>query len=447
LLKVVQGKVRFSNGDACKDIQDECLCGRFRRPASCKRQTEETKKRKQNILNFDAFKFHPRISAAIEASGYSIPTPIQVQAIPEIMQGHDLVGLAQTGTGKTAAYALPLLNRLVKKTGRKTRALIIAPTRELAEQIHQEVKRLGGKTNVRSLTLYGGVGINPQIQELKRGAEIIVACPGRLIDHIQRGNVNFSCLEALILDEADQMLDMGFIPDIKRILKHIPRDRQTLMFSATMRPEIKKLANEVLRHPVTVQIGDPAPATTVSHTHFPVPPTLKTPLLLKILSDTQFASMLIFTRTKHRARRLSDILLKAGYASTSLQGNLSQGRRQAALSGFRTGKFQILVATDIAARGIDVSGVSHVLNYDIPATAEAYIHRIGRTGRAERKGMAFNLVTGEDQGIMRSIDRFLGSLVERRTYTDFDYGASSSSKPGKVRHQTRPVKSIRRAVR
>ncbi|MFO7965575.1 MAG: DEAD/DEAH box helicase [Desulfobacterales bacterium] len=395
-------------------------------------------------MNFEDFKFHRGISAAVKGSGYSIPTPIQVQAIPAIMQNHDLIGLAQTGTGKTAAYALPLLNRLVNRTDRKPRALIIAPTRELAEQIHREVKRLGSKTHVRCLTLYGGVGLNPQIQELKRGAEIIIACPGRLIDHIQRGNINFSSLEILILDEADQMLDMGFMPDIRRILKHIPQNRQTLMFSATMRPEIKKLANEILRQPVTVQIGAPAPATTVRHTHFPVPLDLKTPLLLKILASTPFAAMLIFTRTKHRAKRLSDILLKAGYASTSLQGNLSQGRRQAALSGFRTGKYRILVATDIAARGIDVSGISHVLNYDIPATAEAYIHRIGRTGRAERKGMAFNLVTGEDQNIMRSIDRFLGSLVERRTFADFDYGALSPSKRGKEPRPTRPV--IRRTV-
>lgn len=398
-------------------------------------------------MNFADFKFHPGISTAIEACGYSIPTPIQVQAIPEIMLGHDLIGLAQTGTGKTAAYVLPLLNRLVKKANRKTRALIIAPTRELAEQIHQEVKRLAGKTNVRSLTLYGGVGLNPQIQGLKRGAEIIIACPGRLIDHIQRGNMNFSCLQALILDEADQMLDMGFIPDIRRILKHVPRERQTLMFSATMRPEIKKLANEVLRKPVTVQIGTSVPATTVSHTHFPVSPDLKTALLLKILANTRFASMLIFTRTKHRARRLSDILLKAGYASTSLQGNLSQSRRQAALSGFRTGKFQILVATDIAARGIDVSGVSHVLNYDVPATAEAYIHRIGRTGRAERKGMAYNLVTGEDRIIIRSIDRILGSQAERRTFTDFDYGVSTPLKPDNVPHPARPKRANRRTRR
>ena len=398
-------------------------------------------------MDFNRFNFHPRILAAIAASGYSIATPIQMRAIPKIMQGHDLIGLAQTGTGKTAAYALPLLNRLVHKPHRKTRALIIAPTRELAEQIHQDFKRLGNNTEARSLTLYGGVGLIPQIRELKKGAEIIIACPGRLIDHIQRGHVDFSCLDTLVVDEADQMLDMGFIPDIRRILTHIPRHRQTLMFSATMQPEIRELAGEMLRQPVTVQIGNPVPAATVSHTHFPVSQNLKTSLLLRILKNTPFGSMLIFTRTKHRAKRLSEILFKAGYDSTSLQGNLSQNRRQAALSGFRNGKFRILVATDIAARGIDVSSVSHVVNYDIPATAEAYIHRIGRTGRAERKGMAFNLVTGEDQVILRSIDRLLGTAVEHRTFSDFDYSALPHAKQGKVSRAPRPRKLIRKRAR
>jgi len=398
-------------------------------------------------LNFDHFHFHPGISAAVAAAGYSTPTPIQMQAIPKIMLGDDLIGLAQTGTGKTAAYALPLLNRLIGKIQRKPRVLIIAPTRELAEQIHQDFKQLGNNTDTRSLTLYGGVGLIPQIRELKNGADIIIACPGRLIDHIRRGNVDFSSLDALVLDEADRMLDMGFIHDIRQILSHIPRHRQTLMFSATMQPDIQQLANEILRHPVTIQIGASAPAATVSHTHFPVPQNLKTSLLLRILKNTLFGSMLIFTRTKHRAKRLNEILLKAGYDSTSLQGNLSQGRRQVALNGFRTGKFRILVATDIAARGIDVSRVSHVVNFDIPASAEDYIHRIGRTGRAERTGMAFNLVTSEDQVIMQSIDRILGSAVERRSFPDFDYAASTHPKLGKASSAARPMRAIPRAVR
>ncbi len=398
-------------------------------------------------MNFKDFQFHPSIAAGITAAGYATPTPIQIQAIPKVMQGDDLIGLAQTGTGKTAAYVLPLLNRLIKAKTRNIRALIVAPTRELAEQIHTDIQTLGKNTPLRSLTLYGGVSLNPQIKALKKGAEIIVACPGRLIDHINRGNMDFTSLEVLILDEADQMLDMGFIADIRRILKHIPRDRQSLMFSATMRPEIRQLANEVLRKPVTVQVGEPAPADTVSHTHFPVAQGLKTSLLLKILEDTTIGSVLVFTRTKHRAKRLSEVLLHAGYGSTSLQGNLSQGRRQAALNGFRTGKYQILVATDIAARGIDVSKVSHVVNYDIPATAEAYIHRIGRTGRAEQKGKAFNLVTSEDQVILKSIDRLLGALVERRIFPDFDYGTSIASKPKTGSYSTRPLKLHYKPVR
>lgn len=396
-------------------------------------------------MNFKEFQFHPTIEAGIAAAGYCTPTPIQIQAIPKIMQRRDLIGLAQTGTGKTAAYALPTLNRLIKSKNRNIRALVVAPTRELCDQIQQDFETLGGRTPLRSLTLYGGVGLNPQIRALRQGAEIIVACPGRLIDHIHRGNMDFSSLEVLVLDEADQMLDMGFIPDIRKILKYLPASRQSLLFSATMRKEIRLLTNEILRAPALVQVGQPAPADTVTHTHFPVSQSLKTPLLLKILQDTPFGSVLVFTRTKQRAKRLSEVLYNAGYGSTSLQGNLSQERRKAALSGFRSGKYKILVATDIAARGIDVSGVSHVVNYDIPYSAEAYIHRIGRTGRAEHKGKAFNLVTSEDQPILRSIDRLLGALVERRTFSDFDYGPADTVKRAEKHNAT--GRSDRRRLR
>jgi ATP-dependent RNA helicase RhlE len=378
-------------------------------------------------LNFVDFKLHPRITQAVAAAGYCTPTPIQIQAIPPVMQGEDVIGLAQTGNGITAAYVLPLLNRLLEISSREVRALVLAPTRELAEQIHQDVRKLGGSCGLRSTTLYGGVGLTPQKQKLEKGTEIVVACPGRLIDHIQRGHIGFASLEMLVLDEADQMLDMGFIPDIRRILKCLPKKRQTLLFSATMSQDIRQLADEMLYRPLMVQVAPPAPADTVRHTHFPVSQDRKTPLLLKILKDTQTASVLVFTRTKHRAKRLSEILAKAGYGSTSLQGNLSQNRRQAALDGFRSGKIQILVATDIAARGIDVSSVSHVVNFDVPDTTEAYIHRIGRTGRVARRGEAFNLVTTDDQAILRSIDKLLGSLVERRTLTDFDYGTPLSA--------------------
>jgi ATP-dependent RNA helicase RhlE len=398
-------------------------------------------------LDFKIFNFHPSIAAGITAAGFKKPTPIQAKAILPLMKGLDVMGLAQTGTGKTAAFALPLLNRLIDKKRGSIRAIIIAPTRELAEQIHQDINTLGSQTRLRCMTLYGGVGLNPQVQKLKKGVEIIVSCPGRLIDHINRGNVNLSSLEVLVLDEADQMLDMGFVPDIRRILKHIPRNRQTLMFSATMPDEIKRLAHEILCKPVLVQVGNTAPADTVSHLHFPVAQNLKTPLLLKILKDTKIGSVLVFTRTKHRAKRLSEVLSKAGYGSTSLQGNLSQGRRQAALNGFRSGKFQILVATDIAARGIDVSNVSHVVNYDVPSTPEAYIHRIGRTGRAEQIGKAFNLVTSDDSVIVRSINRILGSQVEHLTFPDFDYGQSVHLTSNKETRTKKLWKSHRKSFR
>ena len=398
-------------------------------------------------MNFKNFKLHQQILPGIKAAGYATPTPIQIKAIPEIIMGHDLIGLAQTGTGKTAAFVLPVLNRLLKAAAPSTRALILAPTRELADQIQQDISILGGKCGLRSLTLYGGVGIQPQINKLKKGVDIIVACPGRLIDHINRGHVDFSSLEMLIVDEADQLFDMGFIPDIRKILRHIPHDRQTLLFSATMRREIRQLADEILTKPVLVQVGSPAPADTVDHTHFPIQQELKTALLLKILKDTPFGAVLVFTRTKHRAKRLGEILHKAGFGATSLQGNLSQARRQAALSGFRSGKYQILVATDIAARGIDISGVSHVVNYDIPDTAEAYIHRIGRTGRAGQKGSAFNLVTREDSSTMKAIDKMFGGPVTRYRYPDFDYGIHDMPRSSPQLHHRMPGKWRRKMGR
>ena len=383
-------------------------------------------------MNFEEFKLHPRVQTGISAVGFTSPTPIQEKAIPPVMKGRDVLGLAQTGTGKTAAFALPILNRLMKGERRRVRALILAPTRELAEQIHQDIENLGKQTGLRSTTLYGGVSINPQISKLKQGAEIVVACPGRLLDHINQKTVNLSKLETLVLDEADHMFDMGFFPDIRRILRHLPQQRQTLLFSATMPDEIRRLAHDILDDPVTVQIGTAAPAETVSHAFFPVAHHLKTPLLLELLRHTDTRSVLVFTRTKHRAKRLGERLSKAGYRATSLQGNLSQGRRQAALDGFRGGKFNILVATDIAARGIDVSQVSHVINYDIPATPDAYIHRIGRTGRAARTGDAFTLITRDDNDMVRAIDRVLGFKTERRTLTGFDYDAVPPQNTGRI---------------
>jgi len=381
-------------------------------------------------MNFETFNFHPSIAAGVAAAGYETPTSIQDRAIPEVLKGRDVMGLAQTGTGKTAAFVLPILHRLVGSKRGGVRSLITAPTRELAEQIHHAVETLGRKTRIRSVSIYGGVGIHPQIQKLKH-ADVVVACPGRLLDHIGRHSIDLSGLKVLVIDEADQLFDMGFIPDIRRILTHLPMNRQTLLFAATMPREVRGLAKEILKDPAVVQVGVTAPADTVRHALYPVARHLKTALLLTLLGKTKTRSVLVFTRTKHRAEKLGRKLVAAGYRSTSLQGNLSQARRQAALDGFRAGKFQILVATDIAARGIDVTRISHVINYDIPSTPEAYIHRIGRTGRATRSGEAFTLVTGEDKAMVRAINRIIGSEVEQRTLSTFDYGSPSPDSDGR----------------
>ena len=392
-------------------------------------------------MEFQTFNLHSQVAAGVKAAGYTTPTPIQQQAIPPVMTGRDVMGLAQTGTGKTAAFVLPILHRLMQGERGRVRALIIAPTRELAEQIHDTITLLGRQTRLRSVTIYGGVGVNPQIEKLKRGVEIVVACPGRLLDHMSQATINLSKLEVLVLDEADQMFDMGFLPDIRRILKQIPHTRQTLLFSATMPDDIRRLAHDILVEPVTVQVGNTAPPVTVSHALYPVSQHLKTPLLMELLRHTDTESVLVFTRTKHRAKRLGEQLEKAGYKAASLQGNLSQNRRQAALDGFRDGTFQILVATDIAARGIDVSQVSHVINYDIPDTAEAYVHRIGRTGRAARTGDAFTLVTNEDTVMVRTIEKKLNAQLERRTVAGFDY---SVPPPHKDQEFARPPREPQR---
>jgi ATP-dependent RNA helicase RhlE len=374
-------------------------------------------------VTFSTFDFHPRVSAGVEALGFTEPTPIQQQSIPPILEGRDVMGLAQTGTGKTAAFALPILQRLMEGPRGRLRALVIAPTRELAEQIHEAFVALGGKTGLRSFTVYGGVGMGPQVNKLRGGAEIAVACPGRLLDHIQQRTADLSKIEVLVLDEADRMFDMGFLPGIRQILRHVPQERQTLLFSATMPSDVRRLAAEVLTRPVTVEIGESAPANTVAHAIYPVEAHQKTAFLLALLRETDTGSVLVFTRTKHRAKRLGEQLLRSGHKAASLQGNLSQNQRQAALNGFRDGRFRILVATDIAARGIDVSRISHVINYDMPDTTDAYTHRIGRTGRASRTGDAYTLVSREDAGMVRDIERVLGAPIERRRLEAFDYSA------------------------
>ncbi len=379
-------------------------------------------------MTFNSFNFDPRIAAGVQALGYTVPTPIQLQAIPPVMQGRDVMGLAQTGTGKTAAFVLPILQRLLNGPRGQVRALILAPTRELAEQTHEAIGALGKQTRLRSVTIYGGVGTHPQVMKLRSGVEIVVACPGRLLDHITQNTITLSKLEVLVLDEADSMFDMGFLPDVRRILRHLPSARQTLLFSATMPPDIRLLAQDILRDPITVQVGRAEPVGTVSHALYPVASHLKTSLLMELLKHTDTESVLIFARTKHRAKRLGENLDEAGYSVTSLQGNLSQNRRQAALDGFRDGKYQILVATDIAARGIDVTRISHVINYDVPDTADAYTHRIGRTGRAAKTGDAFTLITNDDADMVRAIERVLGDRVERRTVEGFDYGKAAPAR-------------------
>jgi ATP-dependent RNA helicase RhlE len=388
-------------------------------------------------VSFESFHLHPDIVLGLKTMGYAAPTPIQRQAIPKVLEGRDVLGLAQTGTGKTAAFALPILQRLSQGPRGRVRALVIAPTRELAEQIHVCFQGLGARTGLRSATVYGGVGLQPQIQALRGRCEIVVACPGRLLDHMDQRTADLSGLEVLVLDEADQMFDMGFLPSIRKIIKRLPVKRQTLLFSATMPDDIRHLAHECLRDPVTVQVDHTVPLTTVSHFLYPVKEHLKTAMLLALLKPSQMESVLVFTRTKHRAKKLDKVLTAAGYAAASLQGNLSQNRRKAALDGFREGKFNILVATDIAARGIDVSQISHVINFDIPNTPEAYTHRIGRTGRAAKTGDAFTLVTAEDAGMVHSIERRMGKKLESRRLNDFDYDKApvqEAPSGGRIQH-------------
>lgn len=392
-------------------------------------------------MNFEDFHFHPTIAAGIVKAGYENPTPIQAKAIPQVLRCRDVMGQAQTGTGKTAAFVLPILNQLIGSKQGRIRALIMAPTRELAEQIHRDIDMLGYRTPIRSVTIYGGVAINPQIQKL-RHADIVVACPGRLLDHIGRHSIDLSHVEVLVIDEADEMLDMGFLPDIRRIITHLPKKRQTMLFSATMPTEIRRLAGEILHDPVTVQEGTIAPADTVSHALYPVAQHLKTALLLELLGNTRTTSVLVFTRTKHRAKSLGQKLAAAGYRSASLQGNLSQSRRQAALDGFRNGTFQILVATDIAARGIDVTRISHVINYDVPSTPEVYIHRIGRTGRATRSGEAFTFITRDDKDMVSAINRIIGSEIEQRTLSAFDYNVPVSSGGNRPKSLGKPQRNV-----
>jgi ATP-dependent RNA helicase RhlE len=388
-------------------------------------------------LHFEQFSLDPRIVAGIKTAGYSTPTPIQEQAIPILLQRRDILGLAQTGTGKTAAFLLPILQRLSLNPSRQIQALIIVPTRELAEQIHQTAIALGKHMHVRSTTVYGGVSKVRQVESLRHGADIVVACPGRLLDLLSDNCIDLSHIEMLVLDEADRMCDMGFLPDIRRILQRVPVRRQTLFFAATMPDEIRTLANSILHDPVTVQVGMIAPTNTVSHALYPVPQLQKTSLAITLLRQLATGRVLIFTRTKHRARNLAGKLKHESFRTSALEGNMSQRQRQGALDGFRSGKYDILVATDIAARGIDVSKISHVINFDIPDSVDAYIHRIGRTGRAQATGKAFTLCVPEDEGMIREIEKVLGTRIKRERLPGFDY---SNRAPENLSHPNQPIR-------
>lgn len=372
-------------------------------------------------MNFSQFNLDTRLMQGIKRAGYETATPIQEAAIPAALRGRDLIGTAQTGTGKTAAFILPILHKLLNGQRGVPRALIVTPTRELAEQIHEVARTLSAGTKLRSATIYGGVGANPQIQALRNGTEILVACPGRLLDLINQGHAKMNHIEILVLDEADRMFDMGFLPDVKRIVKAVPTQRQTMLFSATFPAEIEILASQTLKQPQRIAMGISRPAHTVTHALYPVPPHLKSALLIELLKRTDTNSVLVFTRTKYRAQKVAQQIHRAGFKVTSLHGDRSQGQRQSALKGFKDGTHHIMIATDIAARGLDVESISHVINYDMPDTADAYIHRIGRTGRAERTGDAFTLVTPEDNDMIRILERIMGGPIKRETLERFDY--------------------------
>jgi len=400
-------------------------------------------------LNFEQFNLDSRLMVGIKKAGYETATPIQEASIPAALRGRDIIGTAQTGTGKTAAFVLPILHRLLFDGPRNvTRVVIVTPTRELAEQIHDVVKALSAGTKLRSATIYGGVGPAPQVKALRDGAEILIVCPGRFLDLVNQGHARLAKVETLVLDEADRMFDMGFLPDVKRIIKALPVQRQTMLFSATFPSEVELLAGSSLKNPQKIAMGISRPAHTVTHALYPVPPHLKSQLLLALLKKTDTNSVLIFARTKYRAQKVAQQIERAGHKVTSLHGDRSQGQRQSALRGFKDGTHQIMVATDIAARGLDVESISHVINYDMPDTADAYIHRIGRTGRAERTGDAFTLVTGEDSDMIKILERIMGSPLKRETLEDFDYTAAAPPKvAGEARGRGAPREDSRRPPR
>ena len=374
------------------------------------------------VIAFDDLDLHPTILRAISDAGYTTPTPIQRDAIPVALQGRDIMGLAQTGTGKTAAFTLPIIDRLIDGP-RRTRALILTPTRELCVQVEESFRKYAAHAPIAVAAVYGGVPLDPQEKQLRGGVDVVVATPGRLIDHLERQNVVFDDLEVLVLDEADRMLDMGFAPQINRIVGQIPAYRQTLLFSATMPPEVEALARKYLRKPIVVQVGvRSAAASTVTHAVYPVPREKKNALLVELLTAKKHDSVLIFSRTKHGADRIVRDLEKAGVSATAMHADKSQAQRTRALQDFKDGTTSVLVATDIAQRGLDISGITHVINYDVPQQAEDYVHRIGRTGRAAKEGDAYTFMSPDEIGMVRTIERMIGQPIPRISVPGFDFG-------------------------
>src|SRR5512141_20255 len=384
-----------------------------------------------DILSFEDLGLIPALLSAVKDAGYSTPTPIQQRAIPLALKGRDLIGLAQTGTGKTAGFTLPIIQRLVEGShgdsaaaAHRVRVLILTPTRELCIQVEESFRKYGKHTGLRVLPVFGGVPVEPQTKQLRAGVDVIVATPGRLLDHMERQNVVLDDLEVLVLDEADRMLDMGFAPQLNRIVAEIPRFRQTLLFSATMPPEVEALARKYLRKPIVVQVGRrSSAASTVTHAVYPVPRDKKTDLLAQLLINKGMDSVLVFSRTKHGADKIVRHLASKGIPTTAMHADKSQGERTKALEDFKNGKVRVLVATDIAQRGLDISGISHVINYDVPQQAEDYVHRIGRTGRAAASGDAFTFMAPDEIAMVRSIERVIGEPIPRISVPGYDFGS------------------------
>lgn len=380
-------------------------------------------------MPFSGLKLHPSLLKGIKDLGFTRPTPIQADAIPPALEGRDILACAMTGSGKTAAFLLPILNKLIEAPRGTTRALVLTPTRELAAQILEDLNDLATHTPISAASVFGGVSMGPQEHAFRSGAAVIIACPGRLLDHFRFPYARLAGLTHLVLDEADRMLDMGFLPDIRRILNHIPRNRQTFFFSATIPPPIAALADSMLKNPVAINIERQSkPAVGITQAVYPVPQELKSALLTKLLNQGEIKEALVFTRTKHRANRLADFLVRHNIRAERIHGNRSQNQRTEALAGFKSGKYRVLVATDIAARGIDVTALGHVVNFDVPMVPEDYIHRVGRTGRAEMTGEAFTFVSQQEEGLIRDIERVVGKRLPRVTVPDFDYHARPEGK-------------------